>query len=139
MTCTYEPNVFKKCKVSLKVLLHRSNICTRGLTKRDYHGIDPLLPVMFKNTLNRVFLVNGILLHANIKKYFQQQNRIISHIDSRTTLVGTLVECLLCGELYLNGSSESKYILTEKCILGVEEIRQGYLVCFPLRYQRMPP
>lgn len=44
MTCTYEPNVFKKCKVSLKILLHRSNICTRGLTKRDYHGIDPLLP-----------------------------------------------------------------------------------------------
>lgn len=44
MTFTCKPNVFKKCKLSLKIIFNTSNICTRGLSKRDYHGIEPLLP-----------------------------------------------------------------------------------------------
>ena len=32
-TDIYKSNAFKTCKVSLKILLHMSNVHTRGLTK----------------------------------------------------------------------------------------------------------
>lgn len=66
-----------------------SNIHIRDLTKRDYHEIDPLMidNDVRKPPIKQAFSINGILLHVNIKMYFQQQNRIISHVDFGTTPV----------------------------------------------------